>query len=142
MSKKCSMRSCDCYHEGEWGCSHCTRAEDPEKGELTDKYISIKDQVIKLYDYLSEGKVPEGVHVWRPKMSRKHAFSVIWFLQEIIHCLPDHIEQCDDCLELFDTDREGYYLDDQYKLGNRTLPKKYWGSWCDNCVPNVDFVLE
>lgn len=138
---ECTLRTTDCYNADSTNCWYCKHAKEPAKDELENNYVSNVDRVIELYDYLSEGKVPEGVHVWRPKMSRKHAFSVIWFLQEIIHCLPDSIERCDNCDYLFDTNNSGYYLDDQYELKGKPLPKKYWGHWCDNCVPNVDFEL-
>lgn len=141
MSKECSLRYCDCYNKKSAACWHCRHAVNPEEGELSDEYTSIKDRVTVLYDYLAEGRLPDGVKCFQPKMSRKHAFSVIWFLQEIIHCLPDHIEQCDGCSDLFDTDSEGYCLDDQYELAGKTLPKKYWGHWCNSCVPNVEFAL-
>ena len=141
MSEKCMLRRCDCYKKNTTACWHCSRNKEHEKGELSDEYVSELDQVIILYEYLAGGDMPDGVKCWQPKMSRKHAFTVIWFLQEIIHCLPDHIEQCDGCKDLFDTDYTGFCLDDQYDLDGKTLPKKYWGNWCDNCAPCVDFVL-
>ncbi len=141
---KCTMtRGRNCYHAvaGKRNCWDCSRNENHNDTELTDNYISIVDKVTVLCDYLAGGDMAEGVVCWQPKMSRKHAFSVIWFMQEIIHCLPDHIEACRSCGDLFDTDCEGYHLDDQYDLKGKTLPKKYWGCWCDNCVPDVEFVL-
>ncbi len=138
---KCNLRHCDCWNgiTNKWECADCTRNEEHGKGPLADNYVSITDKFTELYDYLAGGKMPDGVKCFQPKMSRKHAFSVIWFLQEITGCLPDHIERCQGCNDLFDTDSEGYQLDDQYDLNGKTLPKKYWGNWCNNCVPCVDF---
>lgn len=140
---ECTQSRRYCYHASTgnrkcWNCSHNRTHNDTE---LADNYISVVDKVTELYDYLCGGDMPEGVTCWQPKMSRKHAFSVIWFLQEITRCLPDHIENCQGCDALFDSDSEGYRLDDQYELNGKTLPEKYWGNWCDNCVPNVEFVL-
>ena len=144
MSKnKCTLRSCDCYNNiaANRECSNCTRNEERAEGEATNNYISITSKVTELYDYLAGDNMPDGVHCWQPKMSRKHAFDVIWFLQQITGCLPDHIERCEGCDNLFDTDHEGYCLDDQYELDGKTLPKKYWGDWCQDCAPDVDFEL-
>ena len=53
-----------------------------------------------------------------------------------------YIERCDVCGELYDRYQEGFWLDDKYELNGKTLPKKYWGSYCDGCVPNVNFKLK
>ena len=132
MKPKCKIRVCDCYHESKSQCWSCTRNENHEKGKLEDNYISICDKVSQLYKYLT-GE-------FRPKLSQNKAFGLIYYLQETIHCLPDHIERCDVCGELYDSWAEGYYLDEQYELNGKTLPKKYWGSYCsDECAPIVDF---
>ena len=141
---KCTVRrGRGCYHAtvGSRKCWNCSRNETHNNTELSDNYISIVDTVTVLYDYLAGKDMPAGVICWQPKMSREHAFDVIWFLQEQIHCLPDHIEKCDGCDDLYDTDCEGVHLDDQYELNGKTLPKKYWGMWCDNCIPCTDAVL-
>lgn len=138
---KCTLQHCNCYKKYTTACWNCSRNEEHEQGELSDEYVSELDRATKLYEYLVGGDMPDGVVCWQPKMSRKHAFDVIWYLQEIVDCLPGHIERCQGCDDLFDTDSEGYCLDDQYELKGKTLPKKYWGHWCDNCVPCVDFEL-
>ncbi len=141
MKPNCKIRVCDCYHEGSSQCWSCTRNENHEKGKLEDNYISVCDKVDELFRYLTDEKIPDGIHVKsRPRLSPNKAWSLIWFLQEVTHCLPDHIERCDVCGELYDSWGEGYMLDDQYELNGKTLPKKYWGSYCSNeCAPNVDF---
>ena len=100
------------------------------------------DKVRELYDFLKNGDIPEGVIVSpRPKLSAKQAWNVIWFLQKLTECLPSNFEKCDVCDGLYDRDSEGFLLDDQYKLKGKTLPKKYWGFYCSNCVPDIDFKL-
>jgi hypothetical protein len=99
----------------------------------------------ELYRFLRDGKLPEGMQMPKshiPKMSGKKAFTIIWYLQEHLGVLPDNVEQCQDCQDLFDSDKEGFYLDDQYSLKGKKLPKKYWGHWCDACAPNIDFILD
>ena len=111
-------------------CWNCSRNKELSKKDLEDNYQNPLGQANKIYKFL---------HEFKPKLSYKKAFHIIYFLQEDIGCLPDHIEQCQDCLDLFDCNKEGFYLSDDYKLNGRTLPKKYRGHWCDNCVPDVDF---
>lgn len=124
-------------------CYHCIHnAGDTEFEKTGNMFKSRKDAIDVLYKYLKGEELPEGVKCQMPKLDDITAFSVVWFLQEIMHCLPDSIEQCDGCKELFDANSEGHSLDDQYKLNGKTLPKKYWGHWCDGCVPNVDFKLK
>jgi len=131
---KCILRVSNCWNENNYGvkCWSCTRNENSEAEEKTDNYIGICEQVSKLYEYLT-GE-------FRPKLSQNKAFSLIYYLQETIHCLPDTIEKCDVCGELYNTDCEGFWFDDQYELNGKPLPKKYWGSYCsDSCAPRVDF---
>lgn len=40
------------------------------------------------------------------------AFSVIYFLQETLPLIPDSIERCNDCDDIFDSDKEGQYCDE------------------------------
>lgn len=64
----------------------------------------------ELFDFLAYGKMPEGMIVKRPpKIGPRRAMSVIWFIQEQMHLLPDHFEMCVTCKELFDTYVEGDY---------------------------------
>ena len=130
-----SIRNCEC--------NYCIRnqAEKSEhyKKNEADKYISVLDKVRELYEALTEGKLPDGVGCKLPKISKTRAFNLIWFLQEQTCCLPAHIEQCDNCKELYDSEQEGYHLDAEHKLNGKPLPKKYWGNYCQACVPEIDF---
>lgn len=131
----------NCY--GDYDSSMCYDCiyGDSDSKEKKNNFVNYKDKMQVLYEYLLGEELPESVHCKMPKLSHGQAFSVIWFLQEIMRCLPDNIEQCQSCKELFDTDSEGYHLDDQYELDGKELPKKYWGHWCDYCVPQIDFEL-
>lgn len=100
------------------------------------------EQIQELQEFLTGRKLPEGMEVPKmPKLDDKVAFMVIWFLQEHLHVLPEHYEMCQNCHTIYDSHREGYYLDDQYELRGKTLPKKYWGPYCEGCAPNIDFEL-
>lgn len=44
-----------------------------------------------------------------PRLGKRAAFTVIYVLQERFRLIPDNIEQCDVCLELFDEHEGGCY---------------------------------
>lgn len=135
----------NCFGERDEGlCYDCIHNPGSQADKKQDKFVSQRDKVDELYKFLKGEKLPEGTQCKMPKLSASMAFNVIWFLQELSHVLPDNIEQCRACKVLFDADSEGFYLDDQYintKTG-KTLAKKYWGHWCDDCVPHIDFEVK
>ena len=144
MESKCIIRVCDCYHENSSTCWDCSRNENPKKGDLTDNYVSLCDKVNELFKFLTDEEIPDGVVMKsRPKLSSNKAWSLIWFLQEVTRCLPDHIERCDACGDLYDSESEGVCLDDQYSLmgSGRPLPKRYYGFYCGGCIPPVNFTV-
>ena len=84
------------------------------------------EQVEMLYEFL-QGRPPAGVSTVareQPKLSPRQAFAVIWFLQEKLGLLPDTIERCCSCNELFDTDSSGWYVERLYR------------HYCDDCLPH------
>ena len=66
----------------------------------------------------------------RPKLTPEQAWSVIWYLGNQYWQVPDHIERCDICGDLFDTHSGGDCLD--YGKG----PYHF----CDNCMCSDDYV--
>lgn len=84
--------------------------------------------VNEFYKFL-QGEIPETISIGKghkPKMSVKKAWSIIWYLQEHFPLLPDHINKCDNCDELFDCWSEGIYWE--------TKGKHYCGC-CQHLVP-------
>jgi hypothetical protein len=125
-------------------CYDCIFNEKSESKEKSNRFQSYKDAIDEFYKFLKGEELPEGTHCKTPKLSPDIAFTVIWFLQEHLHVLPDNVKQCDGCKELFDSHQEGVHLDDQYKNAKtgKTLAKKHWGSWCDSCTPDIDYELK
>ena len=83
----------------------------------------------EFYEFL-QGEIPENISLlrgYRPKMTAKKAFTIIWYLQEHLSILPDTIEKCDVCNGLYDSGEEGIYWE--------TKRKHYCGG-CDHLVPN------
>ena len=93
------------------------------------KQISNIEEIRKFYRFLTGEEIPEGIKLakgYKPKMSEKKAFSIIWYLQERMHILPDTIERCDVCGELYDTECEGLHWESK--------GKSYCG-YCSHVVP-------
>ncbi len=144
--EKCELGHCDwwtckkspCCAEG---CKAFNSRDEMRKHR--DEHREILPLIVEFYEFLQGKSMPEGFELRsKPKMSAKKAFSIIYILQEHLHIIPDSFEKCDGCDDLFDTDCEGFILDDQYELNGKTLPKRYWGHWCDGCVPNVEFQVK
>ena len=131
----------NCYGEiDESLCDDCIHNPDSNSKKKQNRFIDYRDRLDVLYKYLMGIELPKGVFCKMPKLSANKAFSVIWFLQEIMHCLPDCIAQCDSCKDLYDSDSSGIYIDDQWKhrSNGRTVGRKYWGHFCDGCCPCID----
>ncbi|MFH1634880.1 MAG: hypothetical protein ABIG63_12865 [Chloroflexota bacterium] len=70
------------------------------------------EKVEELMDMLTDNCLPEGMRIkHQPQLSRKQAFSIVWFLQEHMGVLPDNIEMCGICGNLFDADSGGFVVD-------------------------------
>lgn len=73
--------------------------------ETTSEKKTPLETVEELYRLLTDHEVPDGWTIGNlpPKMTGEQAFSLIWYLQEGPRCLPDHIERCGGCGDLFDS---------------------------------------
>ena len=69
------------------------------------------DRVQELYDFL-QGTLPEGYEVTTrkiPNLTPDRAWTVVWYLGNLNWEVPDYIERCDDCGELFNSESEGSF---------------------------------
>ena len=126
----------NCFgHRDECMCYNCIYNSESEAEEKQDRFCSHCEKVNELYQFLMGKSLPDGVECKMPKLKPQMAFTVIWFLQEHLHILPDTIERCRNCGELFDSDSEGCYIDDGHvnEETGKPIAKKYWGDWCDGC---------
>lgn len=88
-------------------------------------------QTEELFEFL-QGKLPEGYTVPRremPKLTADQAWTVIWYLGNLYWQVPDHIERCDVCEDLFDSNSSGTCLD----YGKAPY------HFCDNCIQTEGF---
>ncbi len=84
---------------------------------------SDKEWIDEFYLFL-QGDVPDGIEIRNPvKLSPKKAMSIIWYLQEHFSILPDNIEQCSVCKDLYDSQATGYHSEIKDKL------------YCGICMP-------
>lgn len=79
----------------------------------------------EFYDFL-QGEIPKTILIKNPvKLNPEEAYSIIWYLQEHFSLLPDHIEKCDNCNQLFDDHNSGYYSEEGNEIGHH---------FCDGCI--------
>ena len=54
------------------------------------------EQIQELFEFLAEGKLPRDAQTYRmeprPRLGKKKALAIIWFLQERIGIIPDNFE--------------------------------------------------
>lgn len=83
-------------------------AEIEEKHQVDDL-----TRAQELFDFL-QGKVPKGYKIPRknrPKLTADQAWTVMWYLGNQYWQVPDHIERCDVCGDIYDSHAEGDCLD-------------------------------
>ena len=69
------------------------------------KTESTLDEVRELFEMLTGGQLPDGMHLTeQPQLSAKAAFGVVYFLQEHLRLLPDTIELCAECEQVYESD--------------------------------------
>lgn len=97
---------------------------EPERTEL--------ERTNDLFAFL-QGEVPKGHKYKRshqPKLTADQAWTVIWYLGNEYWQVPDYIERCDVCGDLYDSQREGSCLD---------YGKAPYG-FCDSCENGEEYV--
>lgn len=83
-------------------------------------------QTQELFDFL-QGRLPERCVVSEerlPKLTPDQAWTVIWFLGGLYWQVPDYIERCDVCGDLYHSHTEGECMD----FGNGPY------QFCGNCI--------
>lgn len=79
--------------------------QTPERDEL--------ERTNELFAFL-QGELPEGCKIarsHRPKLTADQAWTVIWWLGNEYWQVKDYIERCNICGDLYDSEREGDYLE-------------------------------
>lgn len=97
-----------------------------DKRELSDL-----EWVEELYAYLQNNELDKDAGIPNKsgiELSPEKAFKVIWFLQEHLRVIPDTIERCECCDELYDTNCSGLHIENPYQGMH---------FFCDSCMGRV-----
>lgn len=108
-----------------------TQEREGYKAQMQSDYDSLRDKshlerTQELFAFL-QGRIPEGYHIRRkkrPKLTADQAWTVIWYLGNQYWQVTDHVERCEVCGDLYDSNCEGDCLD-------------YGGApyhFCQNCI--------
>jgi hypothetical protein len=93
-----------------------------------DRYWTDLEWINEFYEFL-QGVTPDGISVRaKVKLTQRKAFSIIWYLQEHFPLLPDHIERCDTCGQLYDSWSQGRHSDltDKFYCNESCEPADLW----------------
>lgn len=93
----------------------------------------------ELFSFLQGEDAPEGWTDASLKLSAQKAWSVIYYLQEWFGIIPDHFERCDNCGDLFDTEYEGAYIDEESYRGYGMKKRDIGKHFCDGCCPAYSY---
>ncbi len=97
------------------------------------------EQTQEIYDMLIGEKLPEGCIVPEsglPNLSCSVADTIIWYLQAVLHVIPENFEQCEECVTFYDSDGTCRFeeVTAAYEGGQRVfliVPR----SLCEGCGP-------
>lgn len=104
------------------------------------------EDIEKLYQFLQGDVPPELTLDHPPKLTSEEAFSIIYYLQEIMGLLPDRYDRCRECGDLYDSYTEGTTIDvdsepmthedDDGNEVTREWAESEYGNYCDSCRPD------
>ncbi len=93
---------------------------------MSDTTLTDLERTEELFAFL-QGSTPDEYRIPdadTPRLTPEQAWTVVLYLGTLRWQVPDHIERCDRCGRLYDTDCEGDYFDG-------TTPYKVCGGCCD-----------
>lgn len=76
---------------------------------------------IQEFNEFLQGKLPENISIPDEdivKLTPNQAYSVLWYLREHFSILPDNFVKCDNCDDIFDDGKEGYYSEKGNDIGH------------------------
>ena len=77
--------------------------------DRTEKKPTDLEVVEELYRFL-QGEIPEGYQIRDerlPRLTPDQAWTVVWYLGNLYRQIPDRIERCELCGDIYDTWQEG-----------------------------------
>jgi len=109
-------------------------------GEINLDKITL-EQVSDFYEFLQGKHMPKELTLENiSELTQQEAFSVIYYMQEIMEILPDKFEKCIVCGNIYDSYEEGTYIDENSYFedmdGNEISLEFKYGNYCEQCKPN------
>ncbi|MDR1902068.1 MAG: hypothetical protein LBQ88_07305 [Treponema sp.] len=97
------------------------------------------ENVSELYNYLQGKQRPSGFGegLLMPQLSEDMAWEIIYVLQEGLRIIPDHIERCDNCGTLYNTDSGGRYSELEGKCYCECCLDRSEVTFCGICGTDV-----
>lgn len=90
-----------------------------------------EQKIIVFYEWLQGKDSPEGCKFENKlNLTADEAFTVLWYLQEVLEILPDKYEQCKECKCLYDSYYEGETI-----IKDTCEDESLHGFYCDCCRP-------
>ena len=87
-----------------------------------------------------QGEIPDGITLSDDsivKLTPEQSNAVIWYLQEHFPILPDNIEMCDNCKEMYDRYSEGQYIEIEGKNFCGACEHLSKATYCYECMKDV-----
>lgn len=106
---------------------------------------SIEEEAVQMFfEFLQGTNCPEKLTPKnQPHLTAEEAFSVIYYLQEVMEILPDKYEMCRKCGCIYDTYAGGTVITEDTTIiseggeevpGN--FPEEMHGTYCEDCRPD------
>lgn len=100
-----------------------------------------QEEIEMFYKFLQGTDCPENLHTQnQPHLTAEEAFSVIYYLQEIMEILPDKYEMCKECGCIYDAECEGACIGEDTTIigeNGEEIPGNFlaeqYGTYCDSC---------
>lgn len=95
---------------------------------------------IQEFYYFLQGHIPESINLsgdCKVHLTPEQSGAVIWYLQEHFPILPDNIEKCDNCNEMYDSHSEGIRFDIEGKNYCGACEHMSKATNCDCCCNEV-----
>jgi hypothetical protein len=92
------------------------------------------EDVTKFFEWLQGKKLDNFNLEFQPQLTPEQAFTIIYVMQEGLGVLPDNIEMCCQCKELYDSNSEGSAIDeDTLTEDERHFDEADFGNYCESC---------
>ena len=90
----------------------------------------------EFHDFL-QGEIPDKIHCTPLNLTPEQSSLIIRYLQEHFSVLPDNIEMCDNCKQMYDSYSEGCYYEIEGKFYCGGCEDSSEAVYCDYCMGDM-----